>query len=53
MNKCTRSAFLDDISINILKIVDNIVLLTLNKRKHLFDRDVNFMITREQNTCNL
>lgn len=40
MNKCTRSAFLDDISINILKIVDNIVLLTLNKRRHLFDRDV-------------
>lgn len=35
-----RSAFLDDISINILKIVDNIVLLTLNKRRHLFNRDV-------------
>lgn len=35
-----RSAFLDDISINILKIVDNIVLLTLNKRRYLFDRDV-------------
>lgn len=40
MNKCTRSAFLDDISINILKIVDNIVLLTLNKRRHLFNREV-------------
>lgn len=38
MNKCTRSAFLDDISINILKIMDNIVLLTLNKRRHLFNR---------------
>lgn len=35
-----RSAFLDDISINILKIVDNIILLTLNKRRDLFDRDV-------------
>lgn len=32
--------FLDDIFINILKIVDNIVLLILNKCRDLLNRDV-------------
>lgn len=32
--------FLDDIFINILKIVDNIVLLILNKCRYLFNRVV-------------
>lgn len=41
MNKCIWFVFLDDIFINILKIVDNIVLLILNKCRYLFDRDVN------------
>lgn len=40
MNKCIWFVFLDDIFINILKIVDNIVLLILNKFRYLFDRDV-------------
>lgn len=47
MNTCTRSAFLDNISINILKIVDNIVLLTLNKCRHILIET--FMIKLEQN----
>lgn len=38
-NTCTRSTFLDNISINILKIVENIVLLILNKCRHIYDRD--------------
>lgn len=36
MNKCIWFVFLDDIFINILKIVDNIVLLILNKCRYLF-----------------
>lgn len=32
--------FLDDIFINILKIVDNIVLFKLNKCRYIFNRDV-------------
>lgn len=47
MNTCIRSAFLDNISINILKIVDNIVLLTLNKCRHILIET--FMIKLEQN----
>lgn len=40
MNKCIWFVFLDDIFINILKIVDNIVLLILNKCRYLFNWDV-------------